>query len=185
MYNDCNNHVPPDPQNGQNTQNTQNTPNGQYQQNVNQGYPNQTTYQNQQPYQNPNQYPQQYQPPMQYGPPQYTPPLPRPGNGLATASLICSIFSLITSYMGPVAIVGAVLGIVAIITAACAKKKGFVGGMATAGLVMGIIGTVLSLMVFISCVSCMNAACSSIADEWSEISDYDWDWSNYERADYI
>lgn len=90
--------------------------------------------------------------------------------------------------MGPFAIVGVILGIAAVITAACAKKKGFIGGMATAGLVMGIIGTILSLAVFISCIACINVMKDTIADEWSDIVDYDdweWDWNGYEWSDYV
>ena len=181
MNNDYNNPVPPEPQNGQNQQNGPNPQNGQYQQ----GYPQQN-YQNQNPYGQQPPYP-----PMQYGQPQYMPPPPpppQPGKGLATASLICSIFSLIILYTGPFAIVGVILGIIAIVTAACAKKKGFVGGMATAGLVMGIIGVVLSLAVFISCIACISAVSDSIAEEWSNteyFGDWDWDFDDFDWNDYI
>ncbi|MCM1055748.1 MAG: DUF4190 domain-containing protein [Bacteroides sp.] len=160
------------------------------------GYPEQS-YGQQYPqygqYQQYRQNPQYQQPPYQqppyqqyrYGQPQYQPPMPpQPGKGLATASLVCSIFSLVVSYTGPLAILGIILGIIAIVTAACAKKKGFVGGMATAGLVMGIIGTVISLIFFVSCLACIGAigggACTSVVDEWSDYN-YDWDyyWDSY------
>lgn len=137
------------------------------------------------PYQQQQQYPQQ--PPYrqyQYQQPQYLPPMPpQPGNGQATASLICSIFSLVVSYMGPFAIVGVILGIIAIVTAACAKKKGFIGGMATAGLVMGIIGTILSTICFITCLACLgvigSGACAAASD-WAS-AEYYWDshWDSY------
>lgn len=146
------------------------------------GFP-QNTYQQssqqpqypQQPYYPQSYYHQPYQPPL--------PPAPQPGKGLATASLICSIFSIILFYMGLFSVFGIILGIIAIVTSACAKKKGFVGGMATAGLVMGIIGTVLSCIFFITCLSCIgvigNASISEAIYDWDVPDDFDWDWSNY------
>lgn len=139
------------------------------------------------------QYPNRYNNP--YTRPQYIPqpPLPQPGSGLATASMICGIFSLVFFCTGPFAIVGIILGIIAVITAACAKKKGFVGGMATAGLTTGIIGMILSALVFISCIACLStfssASKKAIAEEWPDIIedwgyDYDWDY-DYGWDDYI
>lgn len=143
----------------------------------------------QQPYQQ-QQYPQQPYYPPAYGQPPYRqpyqppiPPAPQPGKGLATASLVCSIFSIILFYMGLFSVFGIILGIIAIVTGACAKKKGFVGGMATAGLVMGIIGTVLSCIFFITCLSCIgvigNASIPEGIYDWDMPDDFDWDWSNY------
>ena len=57
-----------------------------------------------------------------------------PGQGLATASLILSIFGVMCY--------GFILGPISILLAALAKKEGFKGGMATVGLVLGIIATI-------------------------------------------
>ena len=97
-------------------------------------------YNNQQPYQNP-----------QYQPPGMTPP----GNGKATGSMVCGILSLVAAWFGWGAIVGLALGIVAIVLSVNAKKDGFVGGKAKAGFVMGLIGSILSGVLFISCVACV------------------------------
>lgn len=98
--------------------------------------------------------------------PQYQPPMgPQPGKGLATASVVCGILSLVFLIMQfslwflifP-AIIGLILGIVAIVTGISAKKKGVIGGMATAGLVMGIIGMALNIIVFLGCLICFGVA---------------------------
>lgn len=73
-----------------------------------------------------------------YTPPQYGLNNPVPGNGLATASLVCGILSLVIPF------VNIILGIIAIATGASAKKNGFAGGKATAGIAMGIISTALN-----------------------------------------
>lgn len=90
--------------------------------------------------------------------PQYQAPMPpQPGKGAATGSLVCGIISLATWWLGWFAIIGLVLGIVAIVLSVKAKKEGFVGGLATGGMVMGIIGTVVCGIGFITCGIC--AAC--------------------------
>lgn len=94
----------------------------------------------QQPYSQPPQVKQQYNQQMQAQQPYYTMPQygvqpVMPGNGLATASLVCGILCLVLP------LVSLILGIIAIATGASAKNNGFIGGKATAGIVMGIIGT--------------------------------------------
>ncbi len=157
-----------------------------------QNYPANSCQQPPQPYR---QYPyNQNNPNNTYRRPEYMPPspLPQPGSGLATASMICGIFSLVFFCTGPFAIVGVILGIAAVITASCAKKKGFVGGMAAAGLATGIVGIILSALVFISCIACIRALggsakrviseeCPDAVEDW----DYDWyDW-NYDWENYV
>lgn len=77
---------------------------------------------------------------------------------MGIASLILGIVSVIIavffSTWGWVAIIA---GIVGIILAALAKKKGE-GGMATAGLVLSIIGAALGLIFYLACVACIAAA---------------------------
>jgi hypothetical protein len=59
-------------------------------------------------------------------------PVQQPGKGLAIASLVLGIVSLLCFPF--------ITGILAIIFGAVAKNKGYIGGMATAGIVCGIIG---------------------------------------------
>lgn len=66
-----------------------------------------------------------------------------PGKGLAIASLITGIVSLIMFAI--------ICGTLAIVFGAIAKKKGYFGGMATAGLVLGIVGIVLWLLMLVFC----------------------------------
>ncbi|MBW6433052.1 DUF4190 domain-containing protein [Actinoplanes hulinensis] len=93
-----------------------------------------------------------YGPPPGYGPPGapgYGAPYPhygaqRPTNGLAIASLICSLAGLVTCISAPV---GVVLGHIA---KKQIRQTGEAGdGMATAGLWVGYILSVLSLIVII------------------------------------
>jgi len=66
---------------------------------------------------------------------------PNAGKGLAVASLVMGILALVNMFwMVP----GIIFGILGIIFAAIAKKKGNTSGMGTAGLIMSIIGLVLS-----------------------------------------
>ena len=90
--------------------------------------------------QQPNQYPQG-QPPYDGGN-----QAPQPSNGLATAALVCGIISLF--------LYGFVLGVLAIIFAAVAKKNGNTSTKATAGLVLGIIGAGLWILI----CACFGAA---------------------------
>ena len=72
-------------------------------------------------------------------------PAPKQSNGFAVGSLVCGIVSLVMTFFTAAyypLFVGVVLGIIAIVLAVLAKKKG-PSGMATAGLVLGIIGEYL------------------------------------------
>lgn len=82
------------------------------------------------------------------------------GKNLAVGSLVCGILSLVLMWFGYGALVGLILGIVAIVLSVNAKKKGFTEGMQKAGLVLGIIGTILSGLFFVSCVLCAGAIAS-------------------------
>ena len=99
-------------------------------------------------------------PPPPHYPPHYPPPYPvptqQPGSGLATASMVLGIISLIAAlgfFWIPVApqimaITGLVMGIVA-------KNQGNRGGSATAGIVLSIIALAWGLIWFISCTACV------------------------------
>ncbi len=79
-----------------------------------------------------------------------------PGNGVATASLVLGIVSVVTWFLGSFAFIGLVTGIIGLICASKAKKQGFNGGIRTAGFVLSIIGLVGSAIVFIACVACVG-----------------------------
>ena len=79
------------------------------------------------------------------------------GKNLAVGSLVCGILSLVLMFFGYGALLGLILGIVAIVLAVNAKKKGFEDGMQKAGLVLGIIGTVLCGITFVACALCAGA----------------------------
>jgi len=86
-------------------------------------------------------------------------------NGLAVASLVCGIVSVVFSFL--FTRIGLIAGILAIIFSIMGRKKAEAGktGMCTAGLVLGIVGTALSA-VFIVCALCIigtvNEAINSI-----------------------
>ena len=71
----------------------------------------------------------------------------QPGKSLAVVALILGILSI----LDPTLVVGIVLGIVGIILAVLAKKKGFIGGLVTAALVLSIIGLVGKVLLLIIC----------------------------------
>ena len=81
------------------------------------------------------------QPPVPpYGPYDTPPDYAPPGKGMATGSLVLGIVSIVFS--GP----GIILGIIGLILAIIAKKKGFAGGTGTAGLILSIIGIVFGII---------------------------------------
>lgn len=75
-------------------------------------------------------------------------------NGLAVASLVLGIVSIVFSFF--LQWLGLIIGIVGIVLGVMAKKKN-PSGMATAGLVLSIIGTVLCALIFIACAACLSA----------------------------
>lgn len=75
-------------------------------------------------------------------------------NGMAIASLILGIISILFNFIG-YSWIGLILGIVGIILGVNAKKKN-PSSMASAGLVLSIIGTALCAVVFIACVACVG-----------------------------
>ncbi|MDE6599275.1 MAG: hypothetical protein K2K34_04265 [Oscillospiraceae bacterium] len=79
------------------------------------------------------------------------------GKNLAVGSLVCGILSLVLIFFGYGALLGLILGIVAIVLAVNAKKNGYEDGMQKAGLVLGIIGTVLCGISFVACALCAGA----------------------------
>jgi len=119
------------------------------------------------------QYQQQYQQPATpYAQPQYgTPPqamspygmpsAPQPAKGLATASLVLGIISLM---MALFAFFG-FLGLIGLILAIVAKAKGNKSGAGTAGLVLSILGLVFgTLSLFI----CFPIFCEGFMEGWNE-----------------
>lgn len=69
--------------------------------------------------------------------------LPKKASGMAIASLVLGIISVVTSAFG----VGLLFGIAAIVLFAVARKKKDRSGVGLAGMITGIVGTVLSVVV--------------------------------------
>lgn len=78
---------------------------------------------------------------------------------MGVASLVLGIISLIIGVFCSTLFgwVGAIVGILGIILGALGRQNTEKSGMATAGLVCSIIGTVLSLILYIACMSCASA----------------------------
>lgn len=75
-------------------------------------------------------------------------------NGLAIASLVLGILSLLFIFFGYGALLGILFGIAGIITGIMSRKESS-SGMATAGIVMSIIGLAFCVVAFIACVACV------------------------------
>ena len=83
------------------------------------------------------------------------------GNLVGVAALVLGIVStVIGAFFNFIGWIGAIVGIIGIILAAIARKNGQ-RGMATAGLVLSIIGTALSLILYIACISCAAGVASA------------------------
>jgi len=83
----------------------------------------------------------------------YYPP-EQPGEGLATASMIIGIISLVFFIINWFIPFGEVLfGIIGIILAICAKNRGYRGSKNTAGLVCSIITVILGGIYWVACVA--------------------------------
>ena len=93
-------------------------------------------------------------------PPVPPPPVSQPGRGMAVASLVLGIVSLVSTFVVPIVFISWILAIVGIGLAVAAKQQGYTGGMATAGLVCSIVSLALSIFVFfvfITCAACLFA----------------------------
>ncbi len=77
-------------------------------------------------------------------------------NGTAVASLVLGIVSIVCILFGYGAILGLVLGIVATVLGAKARKESQTG-MATAGFVCGIVGTVLCAFTVVCTIACLGS----------------------------
>ena len=86
-----------------------------------------------------------------FSPANETPAAPTSANGLAIASLICGILSLVvcTCCCGGTGWIPLILGIVAIVLAIASRKGQKMSGVAIGGLVCGIVAAVLALGVLI------------------------------------
>lgn len=109
----------------------------------------------------PTAYPPPYQAPQQtnsYGnannpypqQPVYTVPQPKPANGMAIASLVLGILSIVCCCAG---FFGILPGVIGLILAIICFSKGNKGGMAVAGLVLNIIGVALAVVALIMLIT--------------------------------
>lgn len=96
----------------------------------------------------------QYQQPIPPMPPNTQPP----GQGMAVASLVLGIVSIIFCWTSLFAVIFMVTAIVGVVLAISAKKKnaemGMPPGLATGGLVLNIIALVFSAIGFLTCGVC-------------------------------
>lgn len=99
-------------------------------------------------------------------------------NSMKTISMVCGLIALLLSVIGLIVgffsiaggwmgFFGIILGIVAIVLSAAAKKDGNTGG--TAGLVMGLIGLIFGVIVGVSCLICDCSGYYTVLDEATEI----------------
>lgn len=120
-------------------------------------------------------------------------------NGMATAALVCGIFSLVIGVIGSImfgvwsAAVALVLGIVAVVLGTNAKKTTNNDSKASAGFICGLIGLIVSVFFAIGCAvcgactagyychGCVGGACKAQSDvkgAYNELEDllnsYDW-----------
>lgn len=80
---------------------------------------------------------------------------------MAIASLVLGIISIVWSTFGmSIGWLGAIIGIVGIVTGAIGRKDEAHRGMATAGLVCSIIGTALCLLGYVACAACVGGMTS-------------------------
>ena len=79
---------------------------------------------------------------------------------MGVASLVLGIASIVVGLFINTW-VGVIAGIVGIILAAVAKKKGQ-GGVATAGLVLSIIGVAIVLVAYIACIACAASVAAGL-----------------------
>ncbi|MBQ7980829.1 MAG: DUF4190 domain-containing protein [Oscillospiraceae bacterium] len=125
--------------------------------------PTQQPQQYQQPYQQNYNYNQQninqqgYVPPQQggYGYQQYTPYPQQPSQGMAVASLVLGIISIVFSLLTAMLPFLFLVPIIGIILGALHKSKHLpVGkGLSTAGIATSIIGIVLPILVYVACIA--------------------------------
>lgn len=120
-------------------------------------------------------------------------------NGMATAALVCGIFSLVIGVIGSImfgvwgAAVALVLGIVAVVLGVNAKKSTNNDSKASAGFICGLIGLIVSVFFAIGCAvcgsctagyycyGCVGGSCKAQSDvkgAYNELEDllnsYDW-----------
>lgn len=77
-------------------------------------------------------------------------------NGLAVASLVLGILSIICVFFGYGAILGLVFGIIGTILGAKARKESQTG-LATAGFVCSLVGIILCVLGFVCAIACIGS----------------------------
>ena len=79
-----------------------------------------------------------------------------PGQGEATASLVCGIISVALWFFGYASLVSVILGIIGLVLAGNAKRTGNSSGIRTAGFVLSLIGLLGGVIAFIACIACVG-----------------------------
>lgn len=88
-----------------------------------------------------------------------------PGKNAAIGSMVLGIISLVFWFMGYLAILSTILGVIGLVLANNSKKQGYVGGMRTAGFVCSLIAVIGGTIVFLLAVIAAGAL-------WSMFSTY-------------
>lgn len=84
------------------------------------------------------------------------------GQGLAIASLILGISSIIFWFFGSFAFLGLITGTIGVVCASLSRKKNRDNSVQIAGFVCSLIGLIGSLLVFVACIACVG--CLSWSD---------------------
>lgn len=79
-----------------------------------------------------------------------------PGRGLAVASLVVGILSVVCWFFGYSNLLSIVLGVAGLILASQSKAQGFEGDIRTAGFILSLVGLIGGAMFFIACVACVG-----------------------------
>ena len=95
------------------------------------------------------------------------------GSGLATASLVLGIISIVICLLVPLlSPVGVVLGIIGIVLATLAKRRGVANGIRMGGFVTSLIGLILSVIEVVACACLFSVARTTLLALLSESLDY-------------
>ena len=108
----------------------------------------------------------------------------QPGSGLAKASLVLGIISLVCLAINWVylSLVSIILGIIGLALASSAKKEGNTSGIRTGGFVTSLIGLILGVLGFVTC-ACIFAVAGVTLAAYPDLLEYYEEYSEYLDSD--